>query len=340
MRIRPFSVLKSKLNKKRIPLFISLEITNKCNLHCIHCYIPPDKRNLFMTLDRVKNVIEQVYEAGTLEVVITGGEPLMHKDILKILDYIIQEKKMNVILFTNAVLLTPQLIDKLKEYPYFSLDITIYGFTGKTYLNVTGKEVRDIVFNNIILSKNKGLKLNLKMQLLKENYKEFEAVLDFSKKLGCPFRYSHFISPDWNGNKKIQKHLLAKSQLKSIINITGDLVEYKDCAKIIESEVKKTSCSLAKSTAGITAAGDLLPCISMRLKTGNVFKKRFGMLWNDNEKLKELADFSLTETRCFAKCKLKTDCFICPGLAHSDNNGDFRKPFKQSCLFTKLRYER
>ncbi|MFH1141859.1 MAG: radical SAM protein, partial [Chloroflexota bacterium] len=76
--------LKKRLDS-RLPLQGALEITARCNLRCVHCYVAhcsvdPDKKEF--SYQEYRHLLDQITEAGCLQLLMTGGEPLMRKDFL------------------------------------------------------------------------------------------------------------------------------------------------------------------------------------------------------------------------------------------------------------------
>jgi len=72
----------------RYPLWISWEITNKCNYKCIHCRM--DELNDFnkeLSTDEVISCINQLNEIGVYQINYSGGEPFLRNDFIDILEY-------------------------------------------------------------------------------------------------------------------------------------------------------------------------------------------------------------------------------------------------------------
>lgn len=95
---------------------IHFNITNDCNLRCKHCYMSAgvnDKKEL--SKEKVLSFLNEITNRnGSTEVVISGGEPLIHKDVYKIIEGC---KKLNhkVILFTNGLLIDEGNIEFIKN---------------------------------------------------------------------------------------------------------------------------------------------------------------------------------------------------------------------------------
>ncbi len=100
---------------------LDIELTERCNNNCIHCCINlPEHdaaaRSCEMSTEFVKDIIQQAADLGCLTVRFTGGEPLLREDLPEL--YVFTRKLgMQVILFTNARLITRELVELLAKMP-------------------------------------------------------------------------------------------------------------------------------------------------------------------------------------------------------------------------------
>jgi radical SAM protein with 4Fe4S-binding SPASM domain len=92
--------------------YLELQITDACNLRCRHCYIGDTGRNE-LTPEQVSRVLSEFEEMQGLRVLITGGEPLVHKKFPEI-NELLPDYFMRKILFTNGVLLKKETLKTLK----------------------------------------------------------------------------------------------------------------------------------------------------------------------------------------------------------------------------------
>lgn len=141
--LRSVSDLKSFSAKVRRLPRLTIELTDRCNNNCQHCYInrPADDLQAIereMETDFIKNLILQAANLGCFDLRFTGGEPLLRKDFSDL--YLFSRKKgFDVIVSTNARLITPDLADLFKRLPPGQpIDITIYGMSSATYGRVSG----------------------------------------------------------------------------------------------------------------------------------------------------------------------------------------------------------
>lgn len=85
-----FSLLANKVCRKRIPVRVSFLVTKYCNLNCFYCYardILNVKDVREPSIEDLKNIIDQIYDAGCRWINILGGEPLIRNDIEEFIDY-------------------------------------------------------------------------------------------------------------------------------------------------------------------------------------------------------------------------------------------------------------
>jgi len=99
---------------KKGPRFASLFVTRKCNLKCPYCK-SIDNDFIDMTLDQWKAAIDRLHEWGVRIFSITGGEPLIRKDITDIARYIATDKKSICWMISNFGLMDEKMIDRLSE---------------------------------------------------------------------------------------------------------------------------------------------------------------------------------------------------------------------------------
>lgn len=132
-----------KMMPRRIPLNGTFELTLRCNLHCKMCMLRhADSENASMmerelTAQQWVDMARQAADSGTLNLLITGGEPLLRPDFCEIWEGIYKQGFLTT-LFTNATLVTPEIMETLRKYPPHRIGITIYGASPEVYERVCG----------------------------------------------------------------------------------------------------------------------------------------------------------------------------------------------------------
>lgn len=187
--------------KGRTPLLgqIDIELTERCNNACIHCYInrPENDREAQareMETHFVLDLLAQAAELGCLTVRFTGGEPLLRPDFAEL--YLAARRLgMRVLLFTNARLITPELANLFAQVPPGrDIEITVYGMHAASYDALAGIRGAYEEFRvGVDLLLEKGIPFIVKSAFLPQNRDdvfEFEAWAKTLPGMNGPPKYS------------------------------------------------------------------------------------------------------------------------------------------------------
>lgn len=118
------NLLKYKITKKRMPVRVSFLITKYCNLSCFYCYAKDtlnDKDVREPSIDNLKDILEQIYDAGCRWINILGGEPLIRDDIEEFIDYA-RKKGMLIEITTNGFFIKKR-IHALKKVDHLCISL-------------------------------------------------------------------------------------------------------------------------------------------------------------------------------------------------------------------------
>jgi radical SAM protein with 4Fe4S-binding SPASM domain len=117
---------------------LDIELTERCNNACIHCYINLPARNARaerreLTTGQWQDVLRQAADLGAVSVRFTGGEPLLRPDFGEI--YLSARRLgLKVVLFTNGRLITSELADLFARVPPLrKIEISAYGMRAGSY---------------------------------------------------------------------------------------------------------------------------------------------------------------------------------------------------------------
>jgi MoaA/NifB/PqqE/SkfB family radical SAM enzyme len=177
-----------------------LELTSRCNLRCRHCYHGAQdeqqaKRALERDTQAVKTSLEEWADAGCLNLLITGGDPMMRTDFAEIYRHAC-ELGMVVTVFCDGILVSDSIIDLFRELPPRKVEVSIYGATAATYEDITrvpGSHAR--AWEGIRRLHGHGVRIALKTMLLTLNQHELEAMAAQAAELGCSFRFDAAVFP-------------------------------------------------------------------------------------------------------------------------------------------------
>ena len=132
-----FDDLREKAIEQKIPIAVHLDLTYRCNLDCIHCYIVKQDRPELSTKE-VKNILKQLAEAKTLYLTLSGGEILIREDFFEIISYA-RKLGFSLRLLTNGVLIDEKTADGIASlYPEL-VAISLYSANPETHDKITNR---------------------------------------------------------------------------------------------------------------------------------------------------------------------------------------------------------
>jgi hopanoid biosynthesis associated radical SAM protein HpnH len=212
-RIGAYVVKQHLMGRKHYPLVLMLEPLFRCNLACAGCGkidYPDEILNQRLSYDDCMKAID---ECGAPAVSIAGGEPLLHRDMPRIVEGFIAKKKF-VILCTNALLLSKK-IDQYKPSPFFSWSIHLDGDQVMHDKSVCQDGVYVKAVEAIKLAKAKGFRTQINCTLFDGTDPERTAAFfDEMTRLGVDGitvspGYSYERAPD-------QEHFLNRTKTKTL----------------------------------------------------------------------------------------------------------------------------
>jgi len=333
----------SPLGGERYPLSASIELTERCNLSCVHCYINQPAADLHakaqeLNTDEWKEVLDQMADAGCLFLLITGGEPLLREDFEEIFIHA-RKRGMLVNLFSNATMLTPKLVELFSAWSLHSLEVSLYGATEETYEQVTGQpgSFKRCV-HGIKLALAKGIKISLKTVLLTINQHELEEMKSFTEGIGLKFRYDSTLWPRLDGTmENIQYQIPNEEMLAYDLEDPERLKGWLKTAESFKGQYIRAervfTCGAAFHSYHIDSRGRMSPCMLVRKPSYNVLSMGFVSAWEKIGEIRHLKRKLNTECET---CPVGALCTQCPGwsLAYY---GDYETPVPSVCELGKLR---
>lgn len=329
----------------RYPLEGTLELTERCGLNCVHCYINQPAgsqmvRQQEMTTEQVKLVLDKIAEAGCLFLEFTGGEPLVRNDFAEIYMHA-RRLGMIVTLLTNATMLTRDLADMLAASKPHMVDITMYGATKETYESVTripGSFARFI--EGLDLLRDRGIRISLKSIILTKNRHELPAMQSLAESYGCELRYDGIIWPRVDGSEAPYPYRLAPQELIEMdLENPKRVDEWKLQADMCEGERVRNeyviSCGAGLRSFHIDSRGLMSICTMVRKPAYNLLEVSFNEAW---EKLGDLRKMKRNMKTVCQTCVAGPLCSQCPGWSQSIH-GDYETPVDYICEIGMLRAE-
>jgi radical SAM protein with 4Fe4S-binding SPASM domain len=327
--------------KGRLPLTGLLEPTFRCNLQCAHCYVSYDPKERELTCEEFCRIIDQIVEAGCLQIAFTGGEPFLREDFLDIYSYA-KSEGLIITLFTNGTLITEEIADFLHSFSPFSVEISLHGVTPGTYEKVTrtpGSFQRCVRGINLLLERD--IRVKLKTVVLNLNYQELEGIKEYVEGLGLEFLYDPYVMPKLDGSKEPYKFSIPPEETVKLE--IADKKRYKAWMKTCQrfQEEKRSdklfTCGAGLNSFVVNPYGKLQMCIAYRNPSYDLLEGTFSEGFQDF--FMRLRSKKISDKYPCLDCDHLFLCQQCPGWSQLEN-GDPELPVKYLCEVAKLHASR
>lgn len=328
------------------------EATLTCNAKCKHCgsNALTKKYDDELTTDQVKKVfynISKEFCPNEILINITGGEPLVRKDIFEVSKYLKKELGFHTGMTTNGILLNKANIEKLKDAGLETISISIDGI-GKTHDNFRGVEGSyDKIIKNIkeLIKANFLAEIQVTTVFNKKNINEIEELYKVMLELGIDSW--RVVSIDEIGRacdnndllldgKEIKRILdfIKKNKKKSKMEILYGCPSFLGTDYEKEVRGQYFNCRTGISVASILYNGDLFVCPNVQrrkeLIQGNVLKDNFKDVWENKYKI--FRDKNRTKNEECSSCKYYNYC-----LGGSFHTWDFDNNVQNKCVYKMMK---
>ncbi len=240
---------------------IYIMLTDKCNLNCKHCTTNcgQDKEDILSTQD-IKNIISNISLLNPENVIFTGGEPLIRKDIEEIVDFTRKNIRGSIFsLSTNATLISNKNIDMIKRL-FDHIDISIDGVDEESCSKIRGNGVFTKVLKSIKLLQQNGLdKISLSMVFSSSNEHLRDDFLELNRCLGTMPIERAFI-PEGRGYDNI---LDFEDESVHIPKSISKIYNIENKKEKLSRSISSCSCNAFESNLFIGSNGDVYPCPSL-----------------------------------------------------------------------------
>lgn len=338
--------------ENRVPWNVHLDLTYRCNERCIHCYLDHEDYGE-MTGEEIRGVLEQLAEAGTLFLTLSGGELFLRKDLFELIAFA-RRYQFDVSLKTNALLIDAARARRLKELGVRSVQVSIYSAEREVHDAITkvrGSLERSLAAIRLLIAE--GIRVKLSCPLMKQNLTAYRGVQALAAELGVPYVLDLTITPKIDGDTSILSLRNSAQDLLPVLQDTS--LRGGACAdegpqkprelslptgSAVSSGIEGAAyddipCCAGQNSCYISPYGDVYPCVQMPLATGNVRKQRFAEIWNGSPEMNRVRAIRESDLPVCSTCEIRGYCERCPGLAQMEG-GDLLGAYERACELAEM----
>jgi radical SAM protein with 4Fe4S-binding SPASM domain len=171
--------------------------------------------------------------------------------------------------------------------------------------------------------------------LMRQNFGDHAGVRALAQEIGAQFTVDPTVTPMMDGNRSILSLNIKPEDLQEVFRneaLVGNTAEF--CAPPTgplgsEEAMNSVPCSAGHTLAYVSPYGDVYPCVSFPLPSGNVRSQKFIDIWKHSPQLEEVRGISMSDLEGCSTCSHGGSCTRCPGLAYME--GNMRGPSSQDC---------
>ncbi|MEO0124158.1 MAG: radical SAM protein [candidate division WOR-3 bacterium] len=333
-----YEQFKSDLND--YPVLSEIAVTYRCNLNCEFCYVGHKGYPELNTSD-LKKIIFKIYnEANVPSVSFTGGEPLLRKDIVSLIEYA-NKIGLWTNLITNGTMLTTDLVKSLKKAGLHSAQVSLEGPNGEIHDRITRvKNSFEKTINGIKYLLEEKITVHTNTTVSRHNINHLEGILLLIKTLGLKRLSMNLMIPCGSAENRSDlwipyseigpyilkiKHLAQKENIQFLWYSPVPMCEFNPIAYGLGNK----SCAAITGLLSIDPMGNILPCSSWREPVGSLLKNNFKEIWySPMLNYFKNADYAPAEChQCieFKICKGACPLFWKVFSVGAISNGDFHK---------------
>ncbi|MDI6738028.1 MAG: radical SAM protein [Nanoarchaeota archaeon] len=311
------------------PKTVFVDITSRCNLKCKHCIKEAGPENqVEMPFEKVVSIFNEIKCMDAEKVVISGGEPMVHKDFFRILEYASRIFKI-VYIDTNGTMITQKSITRIKPYTNCRFQISLDGSSPNSHDALRGKGSFNRTLKGVRMLIKSGIIPIIATTVNRYNCKKLNDMHRLVEKLGI--RLWRIMALMRQG--RAIKHNNLSISLKEWNNVANTLQKIKgqviiDIAPMFTfigrhmpdmscEQAEGLGCEAGKFRANILPNGDLIPCSMLpQFIAGNVFTSDLKKIWLNSKTLEEFRVFDYNKVKECKSCEYSKYCKGgCHGMA-------------------------
>ncbi|MBC8500296.1 MAG: glycosyltransferase [Nanoarchaeota archaeon] len=297
-----------------LPTNITIGTTSRCNYRCVKCGIWEENNKDFLSREEIKHIILKLKNwLGSFVFTISGGEPMLRKDIYDVISFCTQNGIMTHLL-TNGSLLNSKSMQKLESSGLSFLSVSLESVNPEIHDSIVGAKGSCEHLKNVIrLSKDFSFKTFISTVLMKENLESIKSLVEFvdSYSNGIRFQcltqkpyhdktynqYWYKNNPSWPNSNEVDKIFnTIKSMKKSkILNSEKQLRLMKQY--FLNNKSVSMRCFVGNQNFLISYRGDVKYCYSFP-PIGNILEDNPRKIWSSQQAKKQRKQIYYCKDKC------------------------------------------
>jgi radical SAM protein with 4Fe4S-binding SPASM domain len=307
-----------------------IEISDRCNEVCVHCYQEQGTKGE-MTTDQIKSVMDELAQMGVLVLTISGGEATLRPDFLELLQHA-RKRSFAIRLFTNGLTMTRELAAELHKLAVHVVEISLYSHRADVHDFITGvPRSFERTTAGIRYLAELGVDVHVKSPTMGANEAELSALRAFAASIGASSFSADpgVLMPREGGDRAPER--LTRSQH----TFEAQLASVQSANNVQPPGAKPRGANRQGQICGAGASihvepnGELRPCTMLELNLGNALEGVAAAREN-SAVTRELRSLRWSDIHGCRRCDLANVCVRCYASALAEV-GDALGPYPSAC---------
>lgn len=324
--------------RNQLPYQLHIDLTDACNENCVHCYIPKGKHHHFIPFERVEKVLREFRELQGMEVIFSGGEPMLHPQFEAIM-HLARETDLAISVYSNLTICDREKTDFLRELNIRSLQVSIYSMNPSFHDAITrvpGSLKKTMDGLHLLLEA--GVPVWINTPVLRENFEGYCEVVRFVRENGIRMRtnYGEIYARADHDTANLS-HMLTASEMLAFLEKNSDLIgESLYYTPPGQLDPEASVCEIMTDHICLDSQGMYYPCESCHeYVLGDCAQFTLQEIWTSSKAvyLRNLKNKDFPEC---TECPTRRNCHMCIMHAFNDTGSLFRHSPMQ-CVAAKIR---
>lgn len=318
------------------PLRAMIEVSDRCNEVCVHCYQEQGRKGE-MSTEQVKAVIDELADIGVLVLTISGGEATLRHDFIELLEHA-RKRSFAIRLFTNGLSMTRELAAEMHRLAVHVVEISLYSHRADVHDFVTGvPRSFERTTAGIRYLAELGVDVHVKSPMMGINEAEMDALRAFALGLGA----SSFsadpgpMMPREGGDRTPERMTRSQSTFESSMESVQHPSKISSPGAKPRRAMTEPICG-AGAGVHIEPNGELRPCTMLDLKLGDA-REGVAQARKNNSELHALRAIGWKDLHGCRTCDLGGVCARCYAAALAEV-GDALAPYPSACSDARSMY--
>lgn len=311
---------KQTYNSYSFPFKLFLDLTDYCNLNCVHCLSASSPlKSTYLSYKNVIRILDECIDYGIFKIKLGGGEPLLYPYFWNVVDYIFnRNSNIRISFSTNGTLINQDIINNIIKYNC-KISISLDG-TEHIHNTIRKQDVFKIVYGNIKRLVNNNIYPDIRLTLMNENIRFVNEIYKLCEKMNLILKVRRYKQTSLNNKQLLTYDNNYFEKIECLNKLP--LCDLEDIMKINfnNNDNKKnkilfnySDCSAGYRSIHINNYGDISPCVFLGndFIMGNIKNDTIKNLWDnspiikmirkiENDECKNCSRYILCHNECLA----------------------------------------